>query len=458
MERGTTGARTAHRNLVLTAAIAGLGGLLFGYDTGIIAGAMLFIGPDFGLDDFARGLVVGAVPIGAAVGALLGGRVADRHGRRLVIVLSAIVFVIGSGISAAAPDATVLVIARLALGVAIGFASAVAPVYISELAPPDQRGRLVTFFQLSVTIGIFVAYLVGLLFAPIDGWRWMLGLGALPAILLGVGMARMPQSPRWLVMVGREYSARETLAKIREGNADAIDFEMHEIEDGLKEEPGGWHELLTPLARAALLVGLSLAVLQQITGINTVIYYAPTIVQYTGISSDSAAILTSVAAGIVNVGMTLVAIRLLDRLGRRALLIGGVSGMAIALFLIGLAFTGDPTTTLNSVLAVFGLMTFIASFAISLGPIFWLLNAELYPLRIRGKAASLGATTNWVAAFVVSLTFLSLLSALGKTETFWLYGALSVFTVFFCWRFVPETKDRTLEQIQEFFAERVKSR
>ncbi|MGH2925363.1 MAG: MFS transporter, partial [Solirubrobacterales bacterium] len=271
----------AGRNVVLTAVIAGLGGLLFGYDTGVIAGALLFIKPDFNLGSLEAGMVVGAVPIGAVFGAAAAGPLSDSRGRREMIIASAVVFAIGAIGSAAAPDAGALIAARIVIGVAIGVASAAAPVYISEVAPPDKRGQLVSFFQLAVTIGIVVAYLVGLAFNASGEWRWMLGLGAVPALILGIGMFEMPQSPRWLVMAGKDYVARVTLSRIREDDPEAIDRELAEIKESLDVEPGGWRDLMHPVVKAALLVGVGLAVLQQVTGINTVIYYAPTIVEFT---------------------------------------------------------------------------------------------------------------------------------------------------------------------------------
>ena len=374
-------ARRARRNVVLTAAIAGLGGLLFGYDTGIIASALLFIKQDFDLGSFAQGVVVAAVPIGAIAGAAIAGPAADTYGRRLMILLAA-----GglhrrrAGQRRGAQGVEVLVIARIVIGVAIGLASAAAPVYISEVAPPESRGRLVSFFQLAVTIGILVAYLVGLAFDDSEGWRWMLGLGCVPALALGFGMLRMPQSPRWLVMSGDDFAARATLAKIRVDDPDTIDRELEEIKESLDDKPGAWSELLQPVVKAALFVGIGLAILQQVTGINTVIYYAPTIVEFTGVNSSAGAILAAVGVGVINVGFTILALRLLDRAGRRTLLMVGVSGMTISLFALGAAFIGGGGSTLASVVAIVSLMTYVASFAISLGPIFWLLNAEIYPL------------------------------------------------------------------------------
>ncbi|HEX6687493.1 MAG TPA: sugar porter family MFS transporter, partial [Solirubrobacterales bacterium] len=393
--------RRARRNVVLTAAIAGLGGLLFGYDTGVIAGALLFIKGDFDLGSFAQGLVVAAVPIGAVGGAAFAGPAADRYGRRVMILAAAFVFIAGALVSAAAPGVEVLVIARIVIGVAIGLASAAAPVYISEVAPPESRGRLVSFFQLAVTIGILVAYLVGLAFDGIEGWRWMLGLGVVPALALAFGMLRMPQSPRWLVMTGDDFAARATLAKIRVDDPDTIDREIEEIKESIDEKPGAWSELLQPVVKAALVVGVGLAILQQVTGINTVIYYAPTIVEFTGVNSSAGSILAAVGVGIINVGMTVVALRLLDRAGRRTLLMVGVSGMTISLFTLGAAFVGGGGSTLSSVVAIVSLMTYVASFAISLGPIFWLLNAEIYPLGVRSKAAGVGTMANWTFNFIV---------------------------------------------------------
>lgn len=456
MEGSKAGARRARRNVVLTAAIAGLGGLLFGYDTGVIAGALLFIKTDFELGSFAQGLVVAAVPIGAVLGAAIAGPAADTYGRRLMILAAAAVFIVGALVSAAAPVVEVLVIARVVIGVAIGLASAAAPVYISEVAPPESRGRLVSFFQLAVTIGILLAYLVGLAFDGIEGWRWMLGLGCLPALALAFGMLRMPQSPRWLVMHGDDFAARATLAKIRVDDPDTIDRELEEIKGSVEEKPGEWSELLQPVVKAALVVGVGLAILQQVTGINTVIYYAPTIVEFTGVDSSAGSILAAVGVGVINVVMTVVALRLLDRAGRRTLLMVGVSGMVVSLFTLGLAFEGGGGSTFDSALAIVSLMTYVASFAISLGPIFWLLNAEIYPLSVRSKAAGVGTMANWTFNFIVSLTFLLLIEALGESGAFWFYGGVGILTLAFCWKLVPETKGKHLEEIQAEFEARVR--
>lgn len=457
-DQGEAGRSSVRHRVLLVAATAGLAGLLFGYDTGIIAGALLSIGPDFGLSSFESGAVVGAVPIGAVLGAWFSSSGADRYGRRNLILVSAAVFIVGAIGSGLAPGFWVLAIARIVIGLGIGVASAVAPVYISEIAPPEIRGGLVTFFQLAVTVGILVAYLVGLALTDAsDGWRWMLGLGAAPAIVLGIGIYGLPSSPRWLLMHGRERDAIVALRQIRPGGEEAITTEVVEIKASLGTSTvGSWRDLLQPAVKAALLVGLGLAVLQQITGINTVIYYAPTIIQQAGINSASSAILASLGVGIINVLMTVVALRLLDRAGRRTLLFIGVSGMSASLFLLGIAFLGGVGGTASSVIAILSLMTFVSAFAISLGPIFWLLNAELYPLKTRGRAASAGTMTNWFFNFLVSLTFLPLIDLLTQSGAFWFYGLIGLLTLWFCHRFVPETKGRSLEEIDEIFARRAR--
>ncbi|MGB0121618.1 MAG: sugar porter family MFS transporter [Solirubrobacterales bacterium] len=449
-------AAKAKRNVVVTAAIAGLAGLLFGYDTGIIATALLTITPEFNLGSLASGMVVAAVPIGAVFGAWFATRGGDKYGRRSLILASSIIFIIGAVVSGIAQEAVLLILSRVVIGFGIGVASAIAPVYISEVAPADMRGRLVTFFQLAVTVGILVAYLVGLAFSEVnEGWRWMLGLGAIPAAILLIGVLRLPNSPRWLMMKERHDEAAYALRQVRPGGEEAIETELEEIRVSMASdvETGGWRDLMKPAVKAALLVGIGLAILQQITGINTVIYYAPTIIKDTGINSDFSSILASLGVGVINVVMTIVALRLLDIRGRRELLLIGVSGMTLSLFLLGVAFIG-ATGTFTTIVAVGSLMLFVSSFAISLGPIFWLLNAEIYPLSVRSKAASAGTMTNWFFNFAVSLTFLPLIDFAGQTGAFWLYGAVGLVTLWFCWKFVPETKGRSLEQIETIFKRR----
>lgn len=445
-------AQPASRRFVyVAAAFAGLGGLLFGYDTGVISGAELFFHKDFALSVFALEVIVSGVLVGAAIGALAGGRLADLFGRRTLLIATAVIFAAGAIVCAVAPTPDVLVLGRIVVGLGIGLSSGSVPVYISEVAPPDARGWTVSIFQLAITLGILLAYLVDYAFARIEGWRWMLGLAVVPAAVFAIGMLFLPESPRWLVGHGRVSEAREILRRTR-GTAD-VDAELREIESvsETSQERGNWRDLFHAALRPALIVGIGLAILQQITGINTVIYYAPLIIQRAGISSASGSILATAGIGVVNVVMTIVSMWLIDRVGRRPLLLTGIAGMAITLGILGWVFHSASGTPALSWLAVISMMCYVASFAISLGPIFWLLIAEIYPLKVRSSAEGLAATFNWLSNLVVSLTFLTLLHAIGPTRTFWIYALFSIAAWFFSYQLVPETKGRTLEEIERFW-------
>lgn len=445
---------TGRAFVYIAAAIAALGGLLFGYDTGVISGAELFLKNDFILSTFALEVIVSGVLAGAAVGALLGGRMADLFGRRKLLIVTAIIFAAGGIACALATSPALLIVGRIIVGLGIGLASATVPVYISEVSPANARGWQVSLFQLAITVGILVAYLVDYAFAAIQGWRWMFGLAVVPAVIFGLGMLFLPESPRWLAKRGRYDQARAMLVRIR-GTTD-VSAELQEIERSLTGavERGRLSDLLAPSIRPALLVGIGLAVFQQITGINTVIYYAPLIIQSAGISSASGAILATAGIGVVNVLMTIVAMWLIDRVGRRPLLLVGIAGMAITLGLLGLAFHMSEKSVSLVWLAVISMMVYVGSFAISLGPIFWLLISEIYPLKIRNSTEGLCAAFNWGSNLLVSLTFLTLLQMTGPTRTFWLYALFTVAAWIFSYLRVPETKGRTLEEIEEFWRSR----
>ncbi len=438
----------------VAAAFAGLGGLLFGYDTGVISGAELFLRKDFTLSSFALEVIVSGVLVGAAIGALGGGRLADLYGRRRLLIATAVIFAIGAIICAAASSPTVLIIGRIIVGLGIGLSSGTVPVYISEVSPPAARGWTVSIFQLAITVGILLAYVVDYAFAASQGWRWMLGLAVVPAAVFAVGMIFLPESPRWLVKNGQREAARKVLGRIR--TAAGADAELKDIEASIQhtEERGRLSDLLHPSLRAALVVGIGLAILQQITGINTVIYYAPLIIQSAGIPSASGAILATAGIGVVNVLMTIVSMWLIDRAGRRPLLLTGIAGMIVTLFALGYAFHAPMHGGSLATVAVICMMLYVASFAISLGPIFWLLIAEIYPTTVRSSAEGLSATFNWGSNLLVSLTFLTLLEAIGASRTFWLYGIFAIGAWIFSYYLVPETKGRTLEEIEEFWRKR----
>jgi SP family galactose:H+ symporter-like MFS transporter len=438
----------------LAAAFAAIGGMLFGYDTGVISGAELFLKNDFVLSTFDLEVIVSGVLVGAAAGALLGGRLADLFGRRRLLIATAIIFGAGGIVCAVAPSAALLIIGRIIVGLGIGLSSGTVPVYISEVSPANARGWQVSLFQLAITVGILLAYVIDYALAGIQGWRWMFGLAVVPAAIFGVGMFFLPESPRWLAKRGHHDQARDMLRQIR--GTSNVDAELKEIEQSivLAEEHGHLSDMFAPSIRPALVVGIGLAIFQQITGINTVIYYAPTIIQSAGISSNSGAILATAGIGVVNVLMTIVAMWLIDRAGRRPLLLTGIAGMVVTLGLLGLAFYLPVKSESLIWLAVICMMVYVASFAISLGPIFWLLISEIYPLKIRSSAEGLAAAFNWGSNLLVSLTFLTLLQMMGATRTFWLYGLFAIGAWIFSYSQVPETKGRTLEEIEEFWRSR----
>ena len=435
--------------ITMIAAVAALGGLLFGFDTGIIAGAMLFIVPDFHLGPAEQGLVVSAVTFGALFGALAGGTFADTIGRRRTNIMAGISFIAGSVLSAIAPDVDVLIMSRVIIGLAIGLTSVAAPMYIAELAPARDRGRLVSLFQLAVTTGILVSYIVDRALAPEHAWRWMLGLACIPGTLLVLGMIPMPESPRWLLKKGAEKAARQVLSMMR--TQDEIELDVHEILDDLEHnQPAGWTELLTPGLRPALLVGVGLAVFQQATGINTIIYYAPQIFQTAGLDNATTALAATVGIGVINVLSTLVAIWLVDKVGRKPLLLAGLIGMTVSLGALGAAQRFGSTLGINphwlAPITVGFIGLYIVCFAFSLGPVVWLMISEIFPNRARARASAISTSANWMANFLVSLSFPVLQVWLGPSLWF-LYAAMGVAALIFIVGYVPETKGKSLEQI-----------
>jgi sugar porter (SP) family MFS transporter len=439
--------------VVVAAAVAALGGFLFGFDTGIISGALLFIKQEFGLSAGLQQLVVGSLLLAAVVGALLGGPISDAWGRKRTLILAALVFGVGALVASYSPNLAVLVVARVLLGLAIGIASMIVPVYIAEIAPPRVRGALVSLQQFMITVGIMVSYLVSYAFSGSGAWRWMLGVGMIPAAILFVGMLPLPESPRWLLAKDRRQDALSVLHRIRheEHNPEA---ELAEIEAVHKMQAGvSYRDLFRPSVRPALIVGVGIAFINQMVGVNAVIYYAPTILKDAGFSS-SAAILATTGVGILNMLVTLCALLLIDRVGRRPLLLVGISGVLLALIVLGAAYLlpGGPSGA--GVLLVGGLLVYIASFAASLGIAIWLLNSEVYPLEVRGKGAAAGAFTHWVLDFVIASTVLTLIATITPTGMFWFYGLFAILGIIFVLRRVPETKGKTLEEVSDALASR----
>ncbi len=448
----TTGAgflREAVRNrrLLGVAAIAAIGGFLFGYDTGVIGGAMLFMQKDLGLKTHGmQQLTVAILLLGAVTGALIAGWSADRFSRRRTKIVSGCVYVTGALGCAFAQTYWQILAGRFWLGLAVGTASFVSPMYIAELVPPRIRGGVVSFNQLMITLGILVAYIVDWGFAGFShNWRWMFGVGVVPGAALAIGMTFMPFSPRWLVEKGRRDDARRVLRRYRDSDDD-VERELREIED-VAESEASVRDLLKKGVRRMLVVGVGLAIFQQIVGINTVIYYAPTILKFAG-QHDTGALTQSVYIGCTNVFFTIVAILLLDRLGRRFFLIGGTTILTVALVGLGLFFASGGVRGAAPWLALACLLVYIMGFAVGLGPVFWLMISEIFPIQMRGPAMAVCTMFNWGLNFAISYTFLTLTDAITKQGAFWLYAFFGACALVFFVTLVPETKDRSLEQIQ----------
>ena len=438
--------RSQNRFLVRIAVIAAVGGFLFGYDTGIISGAQLYITEDFDLSDTAQQWLVGSLLVGAVIGAAIASFLAESIGRKWTKIWSGSVYVVGGLGSAFAPNIGVLLTARFLLGLAVGAASFVSVEYISEQTPARLRGGVTSFNQLMVTSGILIAYLVAAGFQNVSGtWRWMLGLSAVPGLVLALGMLTVPRSPRWLVAHGHEDEARDVLSRTRE--KDEIDDEIDQISEATRRKRDTTvRSLFAGRLRPLMVTGLALAIFQQLIGVNTVVYYSASILEATGMSANES-VLRAVTVGITNVVFTVVAILLLDRVGRRPLLITGTVMATAALILLGLWFQIDAWQAAGWLALAF-LLLFMAGFAIGLGPVFWLMISEIYPLGVRSKAMSIATIANWAANFVVSYFFLQLVDAVGRSGTFWIYAGFGLLaTAYFSWR-VPETKDRTLEEIE----------
>ncbi|MDC0428972.1 sugar porter family MFS transporter [Phycisphaerales bacterium] len=488
--------------------MAAVGGFLFGYDIGVISGALLSIREQFGVSDFLSELITAGVLVGAILGAAGGGWMADRYGRRFSNMAAGVIFGVGALFLAFVPDPLWLVIGRIVIGLGVGLASVVGPLYISETSPPRKRGGRVSLFQLAIVLGILSAYVVDAMFAgSTDGWRWMFGLGGVPGFVLFFGFLFMPCSPRWLIMRGRLEEARSVMKQLME--TEAVDAEMQRITADIDQSKKGTRTPLmaVPGIRLGLAVALGLAVLQQFIGINTILFYAPIHFQHAGLKSDSAALAATVGLGMVNLLATLIALRYVDRAGRRPLLICGTAGMTISLAVIAVGFafmpmpqpdttgvskaphavhtpsaathylgtTGsDPKTeTKNTsatttepdattadadaisplciVIIVFTAI-FVACFAFSLGPITWTMIAEIFPNEVRDRCVAMAAGVNWASNFVISLTFLSMLGYLGPSMTFAFYGLVGLVGMVWIWKVVPETKGYTLEEIEENLA------
>jgi sugar porter (SP) family MFS transporter len=427
-----------------------IGSFLFGFDTGIISGALLFIKRDLHLDAFEQSSIVSVLLLGAVAGALVTGRASDRFGRRATLGVLGVVFTVGIAVTAIAGGYWSMTVGRIVMGVGVGGVSATVPTYLAEISPAHIRGRMLTLNQLLIVIGLLAAYLVSLAFAGSGNWRAMFWIGTIPGILLVLATFRLPESPAWLFAHGRIEEAKAVIASVTEpGGPEKViaryereDAERRSAEADEAEPHAGIRGLLEPHVRPALIVALTLAALQQFAGINTIIYYAPTIMQETGLTASNS-IFYSVFIGAINLAMTIVSIRLVDRLGRRVLLLISLAGMGVTVAFLGLAFVAD----LGSVVILVCMMLYIVSFAIGMGPVFWVLLGEVFPPRKRAEGAGAGSTTNWLSNFVVSLLFLPVVGWIGQGETFFVFAVVCFLGVAFVARRVPETRNRNYLEI-----------
>lgn len=444
--------------LYIVAIVASLGGLLSGYDTGVISGALLFINETWDLSDSLQGFLVSSVLIGAVIGAATNGILADIFGRKKIIIATAVIFIVGSILCAFAPNIIVLIVSRIFIGFAVGIVNFVVPLYLSEISPKALRGTLVSLYQWAITAGILFSYIINSVFAhAVYNWRWMLFAGVVPSLVLLIGMSFMQDTPRWLVSKNRDEEAKKVFNKI-EPEIDA-DIEIEEIKQTLNKSSKNEKFTFKKWMIMPFVVGIGIMFAQICTGINTIIYYAPTIFKSAGFDSNITAIYATAGIGIINFLMTIVAIYFTDRLGRKPLLYFGLTGVMLSLFALGFSF--EFANTLGEYqkwVAVGSLVAYIICFAMSLGPVGWILVSEVFPLKIRGISMSICTVSNFAFNFFVVASFPVLLHRIGGAWTFWIFGFVSILCIIFVYFFVPETKGISLEKIEKNWINNVNPR
>lgn len=447
--------------LLLVGAVISVAGILFGYDQGVISGALRGIEDSFKVSTTTTEIITSWVTLGALVGALVAGVTSDKIGRKKALLLAGGLFVVGAIVEGVAPSTEILVVGRLVVGFAVGIASVAAPLYAAEMAPAHLRGRFVSGYQLGITFGIFLAYLVDELMDSAD-WRWMLGVSSLVGVALIVAILPLPDTPRWYLKVGRREDAQKALIKV-DAPADPT-AAMAELEASLEDDSvqASWGVAFSKRWRAPLIVGVGLAVFQQITGINAIIYYADKIFDAAGFTTVAdQTMATTWAVGGVNVLATLIAVAFVDKLGRKPLLLSGLVGMGLSLTVVGIAFQSlgevhhggsDQVASDAGVITLVALVVYIASFAFSMGPVVWTIINEIYPREVRGRMVSIATAVNWFSAWLVSQFFLTLTSSIGESATFWMFALFCAIAFLWIWRKVPETKERTLEEIEAMWS------
>jgi len=439
--------------------ISTLGGLLFGYDTGVINGALPFMSAEdqLNLTSFTGGLVASSLLFGAALGAVFGGRLSDYNGRRKNIMLLSIVFFISTIGCALAPNVTIMVISRFLLGLAVGGASVTVPSYLAEVSPADQRGAIVTRNELMIVSGQLLAFVINAILGTIFGdtshvWRYMIAIAALPAIFLFIGMFRVPESPRWLVTKQRSDEALGVLGKIRSKEKAAE--ELAEIQTTVNQEKelqkAGFKDLAIPWVRRILFIGIGIAVVQQITGVNSIMYYGTEILKDAGFAMD-AALIGNIANGVISVVATFVGIWLLGKVGRRPMLITGLAGTTTALLLIAILSSVLQGSAALPYVVLALTVTFLAFQQGAISPVTWLMLSEIFPLRLRGFGMGVTVFFLWIVNFTIGLLFPVMLGSMGLSATFYVFVVLGVLAIMFVKLFLPETKGLTLEQLEQNF-------
>jgi len=438
----------SQKNYVMfISAIAALGGLLFGFDTAVISGTTPFIKPFFGLNDIWLGWTVSSLLFGCIIGVISAGKPSDRFGRKKTLMAAAFLFIISAFGSALANKLSMFIFFRITGGLGVGIASMLSPMYISEISPAAHRGRLVSFNQLAIVIGILLAFISNALLVDTgeNNWRWMLAVMGVPALLFFIFLFFAPESPRWLVQKGFSEKAFIILEKI---NGDiAARQEIQAIEESIRneEDSGTFREVFSPRMRPILIIGVFLCVFSQVTGINSIMYYAPVIFQSIGAGASSAVTQTAIIGG-GNLVFTFLAISLIDRLGRKPLLIGGVTGMIVSLTSIAAAFFLQKT---EGYIILFLILVYIASFSASVGAVTWVIVSEIFPNKLRSKAMSVSIVSLWLANFLLILVFPLMLSRLGGATAFLIFDVMCVILLVFTILRVPETRGKTLEELEK---------
>jgi MFS transporter, SP family, arabinose:H+ symporter len=451
--------------LVAITLVATLGGLLFGFDMAVISGVLPFVKSQFSLSAATEGWFVSSALVGCIIGVSFSGDLSDRIGRKKMLMLAAILFLLSAIGSALSSGFTLLILARMLGGMGVGVASIVAPLYISEIAPANVRGRLVTFYQLAITAGILVAYLTnaGLLSFSLnykgsglgyilnlilvkEVWRGMLGLGTVPALLFFTGLCFVPESPRWLIQQGKNDEGIAILAKIT--NMASAQKDALLIQNTKSQEKGSYKEVFSPAMRKPLLIGLLLPLFSQFSGINAVIYYGPRILSDAGINITNA-LLGQIIFGIANFLFTIIAIWKVDKMGRRPLYIVGSLGATVCLAFTGICFYAGTT---NSIALVISIILFLACFAFSIGPLKFVIASEIFPTKIRGRALALSIMVMWIADTIVGQLTPMFLGSVGPAVTFWFFSACCLLSFCVVYKMVPETKGKSLEEVQEIWA------